>query len=179
MQNPFISALLFNDENKIKLFSKIVALEIRNELENFHVKHLTDAQMEELNPLIRNAVYNSLFGLANMEKHENCLQTVGWLLNNIPEYWEEPVLNNYMEKAYQEILNRKIKFHDRFLEEQYELNNIRYIPSLALVQLPMLHEYNDINEGKQNKHKAKIVRALKKEGYEYDYMLDGYKKPLK
>jgi hypothetical protein len=135
--------------------------------------------MEKLNPLIRNAVYNTLFALANMEKQDDCLRTAGFLQRSIPAYWEEPELNSDMKKACQEMLNTKIEFHDTFLGEQYKLNNIKYIPPLALLQLPMLHEYNGIKEDKQDKHKARIIRALKKQGYEYDYTLDGYKKSLK
>lgn len=178
MSNYFISALLRNDQEKMKLFSKIIALGIRNEMEDFHMEHLTDAQMKELNPVIRNAVYHTLFALANMEKQKDCLKMVDWLLKCLPDYWEEPVLSEYMEKAYHELLERKPEFHSAFLNEQYELNNIKYLPSLALIQLPMLHEYANVKENDLSKHKAKIIAALKKEGYQYDYALDGYKKPI-
>ena len=37
-------------------------------MENFHTKHLTDAQMKELNPVIRNAVYTALYTMQYLEK---------------------------------------------------------------------------------------------------------------
>lgn len=36
--------------------AKFVAIVVRNALEDFHAKYLTDAQMAELNPIIRNAI---------------------------------------------------------------------------------------------------------------------------
>jgi hypothetical protein len=33
--------------------SKYIAIVIRNAMEDFHCQHLSDAQMEELNPIIR------------------------------------------------------------------------------------------------------------------------------
>jgi hypothetical protein len=51
------------DFNKLDLSTKaslIIAMHIRNEMEDFHCKHLSDEQMQEkLNPLIRQAVYNT------------------------------------------------------------------------------------------------------------------------
>ena len=38
-----------------------IVIVIRNTMEDFHTKHLSDAQMKELNPLIRNAVYTALY----------------------------------------------------------------------------------------------------------------------
>ena len=36
--------------------AKYISIVIRNAMEDFHTKHLSDAQMKELNPIIRNAV---------------------------------------------------------------------------------------------------------------------------
>jgi len=33
---------------------------VRNATEEFHAEHLTDEQMRELNPIIRNAIYTAL-----------------------------------------------------------------------------------------------------------------------
>ena len=40
--------------------SFIVAMNIRNAMEHFHSKHLSDEQMKELNPIIRQAIYDIL-----------------------------------------------------------------------------------------------------------------------
>ena len=45
----------------MKFHSKYISIVIRNSMEDFHSKHLTDAQMKELNPVIRNAVYTALY----------------------------------------------------------------------------------------------------------------------
>src|SRR5262245_60252351 len=40
-----------------------VAMVVRNALEDFHCRHLSDEQMKELNPLIRNAICTALHAL--------------------------------------------------------------------------------------------------------------------
>lgn len=40
--------------------SFIVAMNIRNAMEDFHSKHLSDEHMKELNPIIRQAIYDIL-----------------------------------------------------------------------------------------------------------------------
>jgi len=45
----------------MKSKSKYIAMVIRNAMEDFHCKHLSDTQMKELNPLIRNAIYTALY----------------------------------------------------------------------------------------------------------------------
>jgi hypothetical protein len=55
-----------SEENK--LFAMYIAMVIRNAMEDFHVKHLSDRQVKELNPIIRNAVYTALYTSDNYEK---------------------------------------------------------------------------------------------------------------
>jgi hypothetical protein len=43
----------------------VVAMAVRNEMEDFHHEHLSDEQMAELNPIIRNAIATALFSLAH------------------------------------------------------------------------------------------------------------------
>jgi hypothetical protein len=47
-------------QNGLKSQSKIISIVIRNAMENFHSNHLSDEQMKELNPTIRNAVYTAM-----------------------------------------------------------------------------------------------------------------------
>jgi hypothetical protein len=47
----------------------LIALSVRNEMEDFHCKHLSDEQMKELNPIIRQGIYNMLAYL-NVEELE-------------------------------------------------------------------------------------------------------------
>ena len=58
--NEYLGALakdLLCDNN---LLAKAVAYYIRNGIEDFHMNYLSDEQMRELNPLIRNAIYTFL-----------------------------------------------------------------------------------------------------------------------
>ena len=65
---------------------------VRNAMEDFHVKHLTDAQMRELNPIIRNAIYTGFEALAYSEKSAAARAFVDHQKALIPSYWEEPEL---------------------------------------------------------------------------------------
>ena len=72
--------------------AKIIAVIVRNNMENFHIEHLTDAQMAELNPLIRNGIYSGLmlfFGAANPGGSDASIEQY---LRVVPSYWEEPEL---------------------------------------------------------------------------------------
>ena len=86
----------------LKLNSKAIALAVRNEMEDFHVANLTDTQMKELNPLIRNAIYSFMKAHLKQEK---------WLplhYKMIPDYWEEPV-DIYAKQKKELAAQRKIK----------------------------------------------------------------------
>lgn len=97
-------------DSPTKRRAMFIAMFIRNEMENFHADHLSDAQMAELNPLIRNAVFTALhawehvgdvegivaatehFGsFAMLDWPEPHGRTVGYHLGMVPDYWEEPV----------------------------------------------------------------------------------------
>ena len=54
----------------MKYQSKYISIVIRNAMEDFHTKHLSDAQMKELNPVIRNAVYTALYTMQYLEKSD-------------------------------------------------------------------------------------------------------------
>lgn len=38
----------------------VLAMVVRNAMEDFHCRHLNDEQMKELNPIMRNAIYTGL-----------------------------------------------------------------------------------------------------------------------
>ena len=42
-----------------------MAMVVRNAMEDFHCEHLTDDQMKELNPIIRNAICTALHAFTN------------------------------------------------------------------------------------------------------------------
>jgi len=68
-------------ENSI---AKIIAIVVRNQMENFHCKHLSDAQMKELNPIIRNAIYTAL---VHLRDNPDAMAAYARLF--VPEYWED------------------------------------------------------------------------------------------
>ena len=72
--------------------SKYISMVIRNAMEDFHTKHLTDAQMKELNPLIRNAVYTALYARQYCNDSLRMREFMGSQAEMIPGYWEEPEL---------------------------------------------------------------------------------------
>ena len=57
-------------QDGMKFQSKYISIVIRNAMEDFHTKHLSDAQMKELNPVIRNAVYTALYTMQYLEKSD-------------------------------------------------------------------------------------------------------------
>ena len=69
-----------------------IALVVQNAMEDFHHKHLSDTQMKELNPIIRNAICTALHAFFNYGKTDGDKKFVDWYASLIPEYWERPVL---------------------------------------------------------------------------------------
>lgn len=48
---------LIGNQNQL---AKSIAAYLRNQIEDFHVAYLSDNEMKELNPLIRNAIFSYL-----------------------------------------------------------------------------------------------------------------------
>ena len=77
--------------------AKVFAMIVRNAMEGFHVKHLSDDQMRELNPIIRNAICTAFHMIENMES-DRVAAYFGFQKMLIPSYWEEPEsLVDYVE----------------------------------------------------------------------------------
>ena len=76
----------------IQAASMYIAMVIRNAMEDFHVKYLSDKHMKELNPIIRDAVCTALFALDNSERSIAAREFVDFNVILIPEYWEPPKL---------------------------------------------------------------------------------------
>ena len=80
--------------------SLLIAKYIRNEMEDFHCKHLTDEQMKELNPIIRQAIYDiSIFikhanNCKDADEQLMCQHTIESLIRSIPDNWELPAFNH-------------------------------------------------------------------------------------
>jgi len=72
-------------ENNLNFKAKAIAAYVRYNIEDFHHEHLTDAQMKELNPLIRNAIYTFL----KDEARGNIFKISSTCALNLPSYWED------------------------------------------------------------------------------------------
>lgn len=69
--------------------TKYLAIVIRNFMEDFHSKYLSDEQMKELNPIIRNAIYTAFYANENKNHYRKARDFVEYHTSMIPEYWEE------------------------------------------------------------------------------------------
>jgi len=76
----------------------LLAKTVRDEMEAFHCEHLTDKQMKELNPLIRNAIYTGLQAMKYYTQSESAKHLVDFNQRGSPE-WEEPELTQDFIKA--------------------------------------------------------------------------------
>jgi hypothetical protein len=54
-----------------QLQAKYIAIVVRNAMEDFHSKYLSDEQMRELNPIIRNAIYTALYTINDHGKPDH------------------------------------------------------------------------------------------------------------
>lgn len=90
MTNEVIRNLMPRGNGDIAHMAKLIAMHVRNSMEDFHTEHLSDAQMSELNPIIRNAIYEVLLAFDDGVKYGNFIH---WLDTMIPTYWEEPTAN--------------------------------------------------------------------------------------
>ena len=73
-------------------FAMMVAMTVRNAMEDFHCEHLTDEQMRQLNPIVRNAIATALHAFENYESSEPARKFMDFQHRCIPAYWEPPEL---------------------------------------------------------------------------------------
>src|SRR5437868_2330616 len=78
----------------LQRWTSLLAMSVRNEMEDFHREHLTDDQMKELNPLVRKGIFTALRSIfllmkGKTERHRllGGVFIVHWLAM-IPDYWE-------------------------------------------------------------------------------------------
>ena len=71
---------------------KFIAMTVRNAMEDYHCEHLSDSQMKELNPIIRNAIASALYAMSNQGELWSD-EFVKFQMMLVPDYWEEPQIN--------------------------------------------------------------------------------------
>jgi hypothetical protein len=72
----------------------LIAMHVRNQMEDFHIDNLSDAQMKQLNPIIRQAIFD-IISFTNTpptkgSNKERVDQFFDWLITIMPDYWEIP-----------------------------------------------------------------------------------------
>lgn len=77
-----------------KQLAMYVAMAVRNAMEDFHHDYLSDEQMKQLNPIIRNAICTAFHAFQHAETSEIDSMFVAFHTRCIPKYWEEPELND-------------------------------------------------------------------------------------
>lgn len=73
-------------------FAKLIAIVVRNAMEDFHCEHLSDEQMRTLNPLIRNAIATALHAFNHYDREDAARRFLDHQGRCIPSYWEAPEL---------------------------------------------------------------------------------------
>lgn len=112
-------------ENARKQVAKFVAMIVRDGIEDFHCKYLTDEQMHELNTLVRDAIYTALYVMErrNDPRFKDFIEGA-W--QAIPSYWEDPKLwpgmadpQKFIEEATSSFLNNldKERLHKKEAHE--------------------------------------------------------------
>lgn len=174
MNNLFLKLLADNNQEGIKALSKIIAISVRNNIEDFHVEHLSDSQMKELNPLIRKGIYEALFTLANFDKNLYCKEWFSYLDKCVPPYWEESELDKTLAEIRDGFSEEKIiEFKSAFLNEQFKVSNVFYNRITGCIEIKPSFEFKQV-PGAAHKHRDKISSQLRKEGYVYMSSLYGY-----
>jgi hypothetical protein len=72
----------------------LIAMHVRNQMEDFHADNLSDVQMKTLNPIIRQAIFD-VVSFTNKEpetktEKRQAAQAINWLTMMVPDYWEIP-----------------------------------------------------------------------------------------
>lgn len=111
-------AIVFNNQESLQLLSKFIALYVRNHLEDLHANGavMDDDTMPAINTAIRDGIYNALYIISNSSYNIENLEVASMAFNMIPSYWEKPQLDTFLEKDFQNINLKPIKFNSSFFK---------------------------------------------------------------
>jgi hypothetical protein len=89
---------LFGVDDSERHLAAVFAMHVRNALEDFHVQHLDDDQMAQLNPIVRDAILEVLVMLRHSADpqsplHANAELGLAFAANMVPSYWEPAELS--------------------------------------------------------------------------------------
>ncbi len=87
------------DTYELMKMAELISMHVRNSMEDFHIKHLSDEQMKELNPIIRNSIYTVIYSVKEaLNDDKRSIDFLNYLHLMIPTYWENPKINdNYLK----------------------------------------------------------------------------------
>lgn len=113
-----VASEVLNDKNRL---AKAIAVHIRNGIEDFHWKYLSDEDMHELNPRIRNAIYTFLMDFkkdicsisAGCDTHE----CIDYIYNNAYIYLLDIGISNELVVEFDECVFK------RLYESFYDISN--------------------------------------------------------
>ena len=82
-------------DESLQAWTKVIAISVRNELEDIHSQHISDELMPDLNRSVRRGIYlalRNLFLLTNPKETDDYVRAkvLLWFhLMMIPDYWED------------------------------------------------------------------------------------------
>jgi hypothetical protein len=82
-------------EESLQAWTKLIAMPVRNELEDIHCRHISDELMPDINRAIRRGIYLSLRNLfllmeaKHVDDYDRAKAFLWFLLMGIPDYWED------------------------------------------------------------------------------------------
>ncbi|MFI6169068.1 hypothetical protein ACIBCN_19980 [Nocardia sp. NPDC051052] len=85
----------FNSLTQMQRDTLLVSMVVRNSMEDFHVEHLSDKQMKQLNPIIRQAVFDALNLIEHVrqkggQSDPKAMRNLDFQIRCLPAYWETP-----------------------------------------------------------------------------------------
>lgn len=99
------------------------------------------------------------------------------LQKQLPEYWEDPELDELLEAKRIELEQKTdMVFQSDFLNSQFACGNIYYNKITGGIHINNSFDFVGVEEGNAHKHRDKISRLLTKEGYKYQPESFGYVK---
>jgi hypothetical protein len=85
-------------EESLQAWTKLIAISVRNEMEDIHAKHIPDELMPDLNRAIRRGIYLALRNIFLMMNARDVVEYDGakaylwFLFTTLPDYWEDTEL---------------------------------------------------------------------------------------
>ena len=82
-------------EESLQAWTKLIAISVRNELEDIHARHISDELMPDINRAIRRGIYLTLRNLfllmnaKNTDDYDRAKSLLWFLLTVLPDYWED------------------------------------------------------------------------------------------